>query len=186
MPTPRIFVSHSHQDNEWCSQLVDALILAGFDVWFDKQGLYVGDQWVSKLETEIESRDVFLVVLTPESWSSNWVRREVQLALHQDKRILGVKQKPVELSGFITTYQILDAIGQDAQRIAQQIGTTLGGALSSVAPVTRRPPNEASIPEEVQPIVAERGGWILVNGGWTVKRLTVEEEARMFPHGLFL
>ena len=64
MTLPRIFVSHNHLDNAWCSQLVDALTLAGFDVWFDKQGLYVGDQWISRLETELESRDVFLAVLT--------------------------------------------------------------------------------------------------------------------------
>jgi hypothetical protein len=48
--TPRIFVSHSHADNLWCSQLVDALMRSGFDIWFDKQGLYVGDQWIGKLE----------------------------------------------------------------------------------------------------------------------------------------
>jgi TIR domain len=124
--TPRIFVSHSHADNEWCAQLVDALTRVGFDVWFDKQGLYVGDQWVNKLEAEIESREVFLIVLTPDSWSSRWVRREYELALHRNKRILGVKHKPVELTGFITTLQILDAVGQDAQSVVQQISTTLG------------------------------------------------------------
>ena len=65
MATPRIFVSHSHQDNAWCSQFVDALALAGFDVWFNKQGLYVGDQWISRIETELESRDVFLMCSHP-------------------------------------------------------------------------------------------------------------------------
>jgi hypothetical protein len=54
--TPRIFVSHGHADNLWCSQLVDALMRSGFDIWFDKQGIYVGDQWIGKLE-EIDGRD---------------------------------------------------------------------------------------------------------------------------------
>jgi TIR domain len=126
MATPRIFVSHSHQDNEWCSQLVDALTLAGFDVWFDKQGLYVGDQWIGTLEAEIEGRDVFLIVLTPDSWSSPWVRREYELALRLNKRILGVMHKPTKLTGFITTLQILDAVGWNAQRAAQQISMARG------------------------------------------------------------
>jgi hypothetical protein len=143
MATPRIFVSHSHHDNEWCTQLVDALTRAGFDVWFDKQGLYVGDQWVSKLETELEGRDVFLVVLTPDAWGSKWVRRELQLAIHQDKRILGIKQKPVELSGFITMYQSLDAVGQDAQRVAQQIAETLGVVVTTAPTV---PPSAPVMP----------------------------------------
>jgi hypothetical protein len=129
---PRIFVSHSHADNAWCAQLVDALTHAGLDVWFDKQGLYVGDQWVSKLEMELEGRDVFLIVLTPASWSSEWVRRELQLALHRRKRILGIMHKQTELTGFITTYQILDAVGENAQRVAQQIGTTFAAAVGGV------------------------------------------------------
>jgi hypothetical protein len=81
---------------------------------------------VSKLETELEGRDVFLVVLTPDAWGSKWVRREFELALHRSKRILGVKHKPVELTGFITTLQLLDAAGQDAHGVAQQISATLG------------------------------------------------------------
>src|SRR5258707_14832725 len=115
MATPRIFVSHSHHDNAWCSQLVDALTLAGFDVWFDNQGLYVGDQWISKLETELESRDVFLIVLSPASWSSMSVQRELQLALHRNKRILGILHEPVQMEGFKLTHGILDAIGASAQ-----------------------------------------------------------------------
>jgi hypothetical protein len=70
MTTPRIFLSHSSKDAAWCAQFVDALKAGGFDVWFDVKGLYVGDQWIDTLEKELEARDVFLIVLTPDSWSS--------------------------------------------------------------------------------------------------------------------
>jgi hypothetical protein len=126
---PRIFVSHSHADNYWYAELVEALTLGGFDVWLDTQGFDAGDEWISKIETELEDRDVFLVVLMPESWASKWVRREVLLAIHQDKRILGVMLEPTDLSGFITTYQVLDAVGQQAQLFAEQISLTFGVAL---------------------------------------------------------
>lgn len=142
---PRIFVSHSHHDNDWCTQLVDALTLNGFDVWFDKLGIYVGEQWIRKLETEVEGRDVFLIVLTPESWSSPWVRREFELALRSNKQIIGVKYKPTELSGFITLFQIFDAIGQDAQHVARYVAAAL-----RVAP-SARPTNNAGLPPPVAP-----------------------------------
>ncbi len=122
---PRVFLSHSHADNDWCMQLVNALTANGFDVWFDKQGLFVGDQWITKLQTEVESRDVFLIVLTTDSWNSPWVQKEFQLALHRNKRIIGVIHKPVSLSGFILTYQILDATRQDAAQVARQVAERL-------------------------------------------------------------
>lgn len=131
MPVPRIFVSHSNADAAWCEQLAEALIGLGFDVWFDKQNLYVGDQWINKIEQQLESRDVFLIVLSPDSWASNWVRRELQLALHRNKRIMGVKHRQVDLQGFITTYQILDAVNQDAMQVASQVSMALGVAIGA-------------------------------------------------------
>jgi hypothetical protein len=53
------------------------------------------------------------------------VRREFDLALHRSKRILGVLHKRTELTGFITTLQILEAAGQDAQHAARIVGATL-------------------------------------------------------------
>jgi len=63
----RIFVSHSTQDNEWCRSLVAALKAAGNDVWYDEQGLTGGTTWVETLQREVQARDVFVVVLTPEA-----------------------------------------------------------------------------------------------------------------------
>jgi hypothetical protein len=125
MALPRIFVSHSHADNTWCIQLGDALTLSGFDVSYDKQDLRAGAQWIPTLETEIESCDVFLAVLTPDAWGSHWVRREFDLALHRSKHILGVLHKRTELTGFITTLQTIEAVGQDARHVARIVGATL-------------------------------------------------------------
>src|SRR5271169_42584 len=125
MSTTSIFLSHSHKDNEWCQHLIDALNNAAFDVWFDSQDLYLGDQWIDALEREIKARDFFLIVLTPDSWASKWVRKELQLALNHDKPILGVKHKPVDLTGFLTTYQILDATTRNVSYVAEAVADSI-------------------------------------------------------------
>jgi hypothetical protein len=109
MPTHRIFLSHSHMDNAWCEQLVQHLHRTGLDVWFDKQGLYGGDDWVQMIERELESRDIYLFVITPDSWSSDWVRKELALAFARHKRVIGIIHKPTDITGFLMTYQLLDA-----------------------------------------------------------------------------
>jgi hypothetical protein len=138
MATPRIFVSHSNVDSAWCTQLVETLQAAGLDIWFDKQGLYVGAQWVQTLQQELERRDVFLIVLTPDSWASQWVQKELALALSQHKQILSVIHKPTQVSGFITVYQMLDAMSQQPQQVAERVMTALG-----YAPEMSQPPAKA-------------------------------------------
>ena len=76
MAQMRIFVSHSHQDNEWCRPFVAALKAIGYDVWYDEAGLQGGAAWVASIQHEVESRDVFLLILTPEAWESKWVQDE--------------------------------------------------------------------------------------------------------------
>jgi hypothetical protein len=141
-PNPRIFVSHSHHDSAWCDPFVDALIRAGLDVWYDRQGLYVGDQWVETIERELQSRDLFLIVLTPDAWDSKWVRKELNLALGLGKSILPVLHKPTELSGFLSTYQLLDVASLDAPAAAQRVLRAIG------APAAE-PPARAAAPRAV-------------------------------------
>ena len=66
----RLFVSHSSQDNAWCRDLVAALARAGLDAWYDERGLSGGANWVNTLQSELQTRDVFLLILTPDAWAS--------------------------------------------------------------------------------------------------------------------
>ncbi len=50
MAQVRIFVSHSHQDNEWCRPFADALKAVGYDVWYDETGLQGGAAWVDSIQ----------------------------------------------------------------------------------------------------------------------------------------
>ncbi|HEY6410727.1 MAG TPA: toll/interleukin-1 receptor domain-containing protein, partial [Ktedonobacteraceae bacterium] len=84
MGTLRIFVSHSSKDDDFGVRLVGDLRRALNDenaVWYDAQGgLHGGDSWWGKIVEEITARDVFLVVLSPDSMTSDWVRDELALA----------------------------------------------------------------------------------------------------------
>ena len=88
MPKPTIFISHSHHDTTWCQAFVSALHGLGYSVWYDDKGLRGREQWVSAIEHELGGRDVFAIVLTPESWQLKWVQRELQLALATDRRVV--------------------------------------------------------------------------------------------------
>ena len=86
-PKHRIFISHSHIDNEFGTRLAQDLSRVLDDesaVWYDVLcGLHGGDTWGEKILEELTARKVFIVVLSPEAMQSPWVRDEINLAWKQ-------------------------------------------------------------------------------------------------------
>jgi tetratricopeptide (TPR) repeat protein len=74
-----VFVSHSHEDDTFCRQLVAALRGAGADVWYDEH--YLGsDQLLDIIERELRARTVFILVLSEAALHSQEVRNETEWA----------------------------------------------------------------------------------------------------------
>lgn len=102
-PTPRIFVSHSHEDSAFCLKLVaDLRARLGDDaVWYDTSGgqhrLHGGEAWWDQIIAEITERPYFLVVLSPYATASNWVAQEMAIAFRQHVE-LGKRLLPVRLA----------------------------------------------------------------------------------------
>jgi len=114
----RVFVSHSHEDDEFGQQLVSDLRHAlgghygGEDlVWYDSSGgLNPSDDWWEKIIQQLEARPVFVVILSPSSAQSKWVKDEMNMAWRlknskQGKRIIPVLYKPCEVRGDYLTLQ---------------------------------------------------------------------------------
>ena len=80
----RIFVSHSHLDNDFGTKFAQDLRRALNDesaVWYDVLGgLLGGETWWEKIVEELSARDVFIVVLSPDAMNSHWVRQELNIA----------------------------------------------------------------------------------------------------------
>lgn len=86
-----LFVSHSHEDTDWTRPFVQSLRQAGADVWYDEHDLGYG-VLSEEIETELRARPIFIVVLSPTSATSRWVRREVDSAIrlsdHDPTRVI--------------------------------------------------------------------------------------------------
>lgn len=99
MENTRVFVSHSHQDNAFGTRLVTDLrrLFHGEDaVWYDSAGgLHGGDSWWLQILHEVESRPIFLVILSPDSMQSPWVSDEITMAWRQRNSPEGKRIIPV-------------------------------------------------------------------------------------------
>src|SRR5690242_7069269 len=78
MATIDIFVSYSHEDKEFCRELVSALRAAGADVWCDDE--QSGNSLLETIQLEADQRPVFIVILSQAALKSKWVNSEATWA----------------------------------------------------------------------------------------------------------
>jgi hypothetical protein len=90
-----IFLSHNHKDKPFARKLSEKLKAHGIRAWIDEAEIQIGDSLISKIESAIEEFTYLGVILSPNSASSEWVRREVNIAL--TKEIKGKKVKVLPL-----------------------------------------------------------------------------------------
>lgn len=84
MPT-EVFVSHSHADQEFAERLVGVLRRHRIPVWYSDTDIQGAQQWHDEIGRALQRCDWFIVVLSPESVASMWVKRELVYALDQDR-----------------------------------------------------------------------------------------------------
>lgn len=78
---PKLFISYSHQDQNFVKKLARDLKKHGINVWIDFQEIKVGDSIIEKINEAIENNNYLAIVLSPHSVNSHWVRRELAAGL---------------------------------------------------------------------------------------------------------
>jgi hypothetical protein len=86
----QVFISYSRKDIAFVRKLAGDLEKAGYDVWWDVSDLRGGDDWLRVIPTAIDSSSFFIVVLSPNAITSDWVKREYTQALSLRKKIIPI------------------------------------------------------------------------------------------------
>lgn len=79
-----IFLSHSHKDKYYARRLGKYLSNRGIKVWIDEAELDIGESLTEKIAAAIDEVDFVGVILTKNSVASNWVKKEVSLAMTRE------------------------------------------------------------------------------------------------------
>jgi hypothetical protein len=109
----QIFISYSRKDIDFVRRLATDLENAGYEVWWDITDLRGGDDWVRVIPEAIESSESFIVVLSPDSSVSEWVRKEYTQALSLRKKVIPVMLKRTAVPFALNTINYLDFTSQE-------------------------------------------------------------------------
>lgn len=95
--TTQVFLSYASPDRQLAAELAKRLDKEGYEVWFADDRLFPGDNWSLAIGKALEESDAMVVLLSPESVRSEWVRREIEYALSSKKykdRLIAVLVRP--------------------------------------------------------------------------------------------
>lgn len=90
-PAPHFFMSYSREDKDLQRRVLAELRERGLKIWVDVENLIPGSPaWEREIERSIRGAAGLIVLLSPASNSSEWVRREISFAEQNEKRIFPV------------------------------------------------------------------------------------------------
>lgn len=90
-PDAHFFMSYSREDVSYQKRVMGELRQRGVKVWVDTENLIPGSPaWEREIEQSIRSAAGIIVLLSPDSNNSEWVRREISFAEQNAKRIFPV------------------------------------------------------------------------------------------------
>ncbi len=102
----RVFLSHNWNDRGIARKLAKDLNDRGIGTWLDEAEIKIGDSLIEKIRAGIDTVEYLLVLLSDASVNSEWVKKEVDIAMNQEIEGKKVKVLPVllescDLPGFL-------------------------------------------------------------------------------------
>ena len=94
---PFAFISYAHSDRSEVCGVLRFLQQRGIRFWYDK-GIEPGEEWPEKVALRLAESGVVVVMLSAAALASANVRREVNLALSENKKLIVVQLDNAELS----------------------------------------------------------------------------------------
>lgn len=114
-PHPKeVFLCHSSLDLRFAAQIVETLKRHGVRVWHSHAEIVGGMLWHDEIGHALRRCDWFVILLSPDSVNSFWVKHELTYAIRQkrlDGRIVPVVFRPCDyeqLSWTFDSYQLVD------------------------------------------------------------------------------
>lgn len=137
-----IFLSHSHADKDFVNKLANDLQLKDYYVWIDDAEINLGDSLIQKIREGIDNVEYVGAIISKESIESEWVKKELDIAMNQEIEGKRVKVLPlliddVELPGFLKGKKFADFRTKEKyntalKEITKRLGETSGNTKNMI------------------------------------------------------
>lgn len=140
------FISYSREDKEFALALAKELRSSGFLIWLDQLDIPTGSRWDDEVERALERCDIFMVILTPNSITSNNVKDEIGYAIDSNKQILPILLENAKVPFRLRRFQYVDFTNitypEGIERSEQLLWKILNESIVPSQPVSGNPQNQ--------------------------------------------
>ena len=88
MTNPSVFISHASKDDRFVKALRQELEPQGVKIWADSRELLPGDELELEIQRAISNSQFFFLIVSGNTFQSKWVKKELDFAKNQRKRIV--------------------------------------------------------------------------------------------------
>jgi len=120
----KVFVSYSAEDRKVAKELSSQLAEAGYEPWDRAEALFPGDNWALQNGKALQESDAMVVLISPKSMKSDWVRHEIEYALGSPRfkgRLIPVVVKPTKDMPWILERFPMVQLAQGLPKATRQI-----------------------------------------------------------------
>lgn len=124
-----VFLSHSSKNRTVATRVSKTLSNHGISVWYSPKSIKTAAQWQDAIGAALNRCDWFVVLLSPASVGSKWVKWELAYALRHsqyDDHVLPILIKPCDfekLSWTLGGFQMASLDGDSAKGYTDILGT---------------------------------------------------------------
>ena len=88
-----VFISYSRRDKEFVQILHSALVDSKYKAWIDWQDILPTTDWWKEIEAGIEAAHTFIFVISKDSVTSKYCRKELDHAFKHNKRLIAILRR---------------------------------------------------------------------------------------------
>jgi len=81
---PEVFISYNHMDKDQALKIAEDLNEVGIKSWIDEGELNFGDSIIEKISDGLDSVKYLIALISKNSIASNWVKKELKIAITQE------------------------------------------------------------------------------------------------------
>jgi hypothetical protein len=119
-----IYISYSRSDSDFVRKLNYELQAAGIATWVDEEIIGLSNDFEKEIKEGIEKSNNFIFIVSPNSVASPNCRKEIDLAIENNKRIITLLISPTTISSVhehISKIQWIDFYSKDASTVFSEL-----------------------------------------------------------------
>ncbi|MEP7288418.1 MAG: TIR domain-containing protein [Chloroflexota bacterium] len=122
-----IFISYSRKDEVFARKLATSLSDLGAEVWIDVDDIPVGMNWSAAIQQGLDTCDLILLIVSPDSMASRNVDNEWQFYLDNNKPVVPILWRPTRLQFQLNRLEYVDFSKQEYDVALRQLVVNLRG-----------------------------------------------------------